>query len=156
MEDEYKVKSALSTPNLNALLIAHKQISIKIRAAEKTIETKIQLIKKRKAKIDSIGRRIAIINKMPFTPGTMSHPDSSHFVRDQKKLTIQVKADQTTIETKLRVVRGLKKTLTEIENQINVAKNMSSTAKQHLVWDDLKADTKLVIKKPKSKKKSGK
>jgi hypothetical protein len=42
--------------------------------------------------------------------------------------------------------------LTEIEKQIQVAKNMSSTAKQYLVRDDLKADAKVVIKNKNLKK----
>ena len=153
MEEEHKVKPTIFHPDLPALLKAHKEVTTRIKAAQKTIETKTQLVKERKKKIALIERRIEITEKMASVPSAIFPPNISPFVKDLKKVTRQIKADQTTIETKLKVVRGLKEALTEIEKQIEVAKNMSSTAKQHLVRDDLKADTKVVIKKPKSKKK---
>ena len=131
MEEEYKVESTILHLDFPALLKAHKEVTTKIRAAEKTIETKTLLVKKRKEKLALIGRRIDIINQMPTNPGTLFHLDSSPFVKDQKKLTKQIKADQTTIETKLKVVRRLKETLAEIEKQIQIAKNMSPTEKEH-------------------------
>ena len=127
MEEEYKVKSTILHLDTPAILKAHKEVTAKIRSAEKTIETKTLLVKERKEKLSLISRRIDIINQTPTKLCTLFHLDSSRFVKDQKKLTKQIKADQTTIETKLKVVRRLKETLAEIEKQIQIAKNMFPT-----------------------------
>ena len=121
MEEEYKVESTILHLDIPAILKAHKEVTAKIRSAEKTIETKTLLVKKRKEKLALIGRRIDIHNKMPTNPGTLFHLDSSPFVKDQKKLTKQIKADKTTIETKFKVVRRLKETLAEVEKRIQIA-----------------------------------
>ncbi len=130
MEEEYKVESTILHLDFPAILKAHKEVTKKIRAAEKTIETKTLLVKKRKGKLAVISRRIDLINQMPTKPGTLFHLDSSRFAKDQKKLTRQIKADQTTIETKFKVVRILKETLDELEKQIQIA---NPTEKEHLV-----------------------
>jgi hypothetical protein len=124
MEEEYKVASTILHLDFPAILKAHQDVINKIRIAEKTIETKTLLVKKRKEKLALIGRRVDIINKMPSNPGTLFHLDSSLFVIDQKKITRQIKADQTTIETKFKVVRILKETLAELEKQIQITKNV--------------------------------
>ena len=121
MEEEYKVKSTILNLDIPAILKAHKEVTKKIRAAEKTIETKTLLVKERKEKLSLISRRIDIINQTPTKLCTLFHLDSSRFVKDQKKLTKQIKADQTTIETKLKVVRRLKETLAEVEKRIQIA-----------------------------------
>ena len=130
MEEEYKGKSSIFHLDFPAILKAHKEVTEKIRAADKTIETKTMLVKKRREELALISRRIDILNKMPTNPGTLYHLNSSHFVKDQKKLTKQIEPDKTTIETKFRVVRKLKETLAEIEKQIQMA---NPTEKEHLV-----------------------
>jgi hypothetical protein len=145
-------KSAFSSPKLHALIIAHKEVISRIRATEKTIETKSQLLKDRKKKIATIDRRINLINKMAPPSGTLYSFSSSQFDRDKRKLTIQIKADQTTIETKLRVVTELKELLVGIEKQIQTVKEISSREREYLVRGDLKVNTKFVNYSHKSRK----
>jgi hypothetical protein len=97
MEEEHKVKPTIFHPNFPAVLKAHQEVTTRIKAVQKTIETKTQLVKKRKKKITLIERRIEITEKMASIPSTLFPPDISPFVKDLKKLTIQIKADQTTI-----------------------------------------------------------
>lgn len=125
MEEEHKVKSTIFHPDLPALLKAHKEVTTRINSAQKTIETKTKLVKERKQKISLIERRIEITKKIPTSPSTLFPPDISPFIKDLKKVTRQIKADQTTIKTKLKVVRILMKTLAEIENQMQAIKNTS-------------------------------
>jgi hypothetical protein len=128
-------KSALSPPNLHALLIAQKEAATKLKAAEKTIATKTQLLNKRKEKIAAIDRRIDIINKMPSIPGTPFTLHSSSLVKDRKKVTIQIKVDQTTIETKLLAVSELKEILAGIEKQIQAVEKISPKEREHIIID---------------------
>ena len=48
MEEEYKVKSTILHLDIPAILKAHKEVTAKIRSAEKTIETKTLLVKETK------------------------------------------------------------------------------------------------------------
>ena len=48
MEEEYKVESTILHLDIPAILKAHKEVTKKIRSAEKTIETKTLLEKNEK------------------------------------------------------------------------------------------------------------
>ena len=73
------------------------------------------MVKERQEKVASIDRRIERIQKLPHTPSTLFHPDMSQLLKDKKKLSRQIKADQTTIKTKTQVVNVLKEKLALIE-----------------------------------------
>ena len=73
------------------------------------------MVKERQEKIASIDLRIERIQKLPPTPSTLFYPNISQLLRDKKKLTRQIKADQTTIKTKTQVVKLLKEKLALIE-----------------------------------------
>jgi hypothetical protein len=115
MAEKPTTPKTLFLPDIPALEKDRKEVIAKTRAAEKTIETKNRLVKERQEKIASIDRRIERIQKLPSTPSTLFHPDISQLLKDKKKLSRQIKADQTTVKTKTQVVKLLKEKLALIE-----------------------------------------
>ena len=115
MAEKPTTPKTLFLPDIPALEKDRKEVIAKTRAAEKTIETKNRLVKERQEKIASIDLRIERIQKLPPTPSTLFHPNISQLLKDKKKLTRQIKADQTTIKTKTQVVKLLKEKLALIE-----------------------------------------